>query len=76
MGGKGDGLQRRPNLSPAAQRCVKRLESGVEDLFHHILAVLHDPDYREANAGRCGWSGLASRCPAGLRAMRRGPLKN
>ena len=76
MGGKGDGLQHRPNLSPAAQSCLKRLESGVEDLFHHALAVLHDPDYREANAGRCGWSGLASRCPAGPRAMRWGPLKN
>ena len=25
--------------------------AGVEDLFHHVLAVLHDPDYREANAG-------------------------
>ena len=24
---------------------------GVEDLFHHALAVLHDPGYREANAG-------------------------
>ena len=23
----------------------------VEDLFHHVLAVLHDPAYREANAG-------------------------
>ena len=51
MGGKGDGLQRRPNLSPAAQSYLKRLESGVEDLFHHVLAVLHDPAYREANAG-------------------------
>ena len=24
---------------------------GVEDLLHHVLAVLHDPAYREANAG-------------------------
>ena len=24
---------------------------GVEDLFHHALAVVHDPAYREANAG-------------------------
>ena len=23
----------------------------VEDLFHHALATLHDPAYREANAG-------------------------
>jgi predicted helicase len=27
------------------------LTGGVEDLFHHVLAVLHDPAYREANAG-------------------------
>ena len=46
-----DGAQRRPNLSPAAQRYLDRLELGVEDLFHHVLAVLHDPAYREANAG-------------------------
>ena len=48
---EGDGLQRRPNLSLAAQGYLERLESGVEDLFHHVLAVLHDPAYREANAG-------------------------
>ena len=30
---------------------MDRLELGVEDLFHHVLAVLHDPAYREANAG-------------------------
>ena len=48
---EGDGTHRRPNLSPAAQRYLERLDLGVEDLFHHALAVLHDPDYREANAG-------------------------
>jgi len=42
---------RRPNLSPAAQRYLKQISASVEDLFHHILAVLHDPAYREANAG-------------------------
>ena len=47
----GDGTQRRPNLSPAAQRHLDKLGLGVEDLFHHVLAVLHDPAYREANAG-------------------------
>ena len=46
-----DGAQRRPNLSPAAQSYLDRLGLGVEDLFHHALAVLHDPAYREANAG-------------------------
>ena len=51
------GEQRRPNLSLAAQRYLDRLGLGVEDLFHHALAVLHDPTYREANAGalRMGW---------------------
>ena len=42
--------QRRPNLSPAAQRYLERLNATVEDLFHHALDVLHDPAYREANA--------------------------
>ena len=45
------GSQRHPNLSPAAQRYLERLNATVEDLFHHVLAVLHDPTYREANAG-------------------------
>ena len=47
----GGGEQQRPNLSAAAQRYLDRLGLGVEDLFHHALAVLHDPAYREANAG-------------------------
>ena len=51
LGLDGYGLQRRPNLSAAAQRYLDRLGLGVEDLFHHVLAVLHDPAYREANAG-------------------------
>ncbi len=51
LGLGGDGLQRRPNLSPAAQGYLERLGLGVEDLFHHVLALLHDPAYREANAG-------------------------
>ena len=45
------GTQRRPNMSAAAQGYLDRLGLGVEDLFHHILAVLHDPAYRETNAG-------------------------
>ena len=43
--------QHRPNLSSAAQRYLHRLGADVEDLFHHVLATLHDPTYREANAG-------------------------
>ena len=41
----------RPNLSKAAQRYLNRPDANVEDLFHHVLAVLHDPAYRTANAG-------------------------
>ena len=57
MGNRGDGLRRRPNLSPAAQRYLKHINASVEDLFHHVLAVLHDPAYRETNAGalRMDW---------------------
>ena len=46
-----DGSQHRPNLSGAARRYLDTLGMGVEDLFHHVLAVLHDPAYRQANAG-------------------------
>ena len=73
----GGGEQRRPNLSDAAQRYLDRLGLGVEDLFHHVLAVLHDP----ARTGRptpapSGWSGLASRCRAGRTAIRREPRRS
>ena len=68
LGLGGDGTQRRPNLSPAAQRYLDRLGLGVEDLFHHALAVLHDPDYREANAGALRM-GRASHCRAGRMAI-------
>ena len=49
--GSGGNAKRRPNLSRSAQRYLNRLGLGVGDLFHHILAVLHDPAYRTANAG-------------------------
>ena len=42
---------RRPNLTSAARRYLDHLNLTVEHLFHHVLAVLHDPNYREANAG-------------------------
>ena len=41
----------RLNLSGAAQRYIERLGIRAEDLFHHVLSVLHDPAYRAANAG-------------------------
>ena len=46
-----DDATRHANLSGAAQRYLKRLGAGGEDLFHHVLATLHDPAYRAANAG-------------------------
>ena len=49
--GNDESGERRPNLSATAQDYLDRLGLGVEDLFHHVLATLHDPTYREANAG-------------------------
>ena len=48
---------RQPNLSGTTQRYLARVGSNPEDLFHHVLAVLHDPPYRVANAGalRMSW---------------------
>ncbi|MYA44555.1 MAG: N-6 DNA methylase [Gemmatimonadetes bacterium] len=45
------GPGRRANLAPSAERYLDRLGLGVEDLFHHVLATLHDPSYRMVNAG-------------------------
>ena len=47
----GSSGEHRPNLSAPAQRYLARLGASVEDLFHHVLAILHDPAYRTANAG-------------------------
>ena len=66
----------RPNLTPGAHRYLQRLGLGVEDLFHHALAVLHGSAYREGNAGALRmewpriplphWSELTSRTGAGV----------
>ncbi len=55
--GHGGDTPHRPNVSATAQRYLNHLGANVEDLFHHVLTVLHDPTYREANAGafRMGW---------------------
>ena len=45
------GTGHRPNLSAAAKKYLGALGANVDDLFHHVLATLHDPAYREANAG-------------------------
>ena len=49
-----DGRQYRPNLSSTAQHYLDRLGLGVEELFHHVLATLHDPVYLRDNAGALG----------------------
>ncbi len=51
IGTSGKGTLMRPNLSSSAHRYLECLGANVEDLFHHVLAVLHDPAYREANSG-------------------------
>ena len=40
----------RPNLSGTAQRYLNHLGASVEDLFHHVVAVLHDRAYNKLNA--------------------------
>ena len=47
----GTNSQCRPNLSLLAQHYLDSMGLGVEDLFHHVIATLHDPQYRTANAG-------------------------
>ena len=49
--GNGENGVFRANLSATVERYLDRLGLGVEDLFHHVLATLHDPDYREVNSG-------------------------
>ena len=51
VGDLGGSPDQRPNLSAAAEKYLKTIGASAEDLFHHVLAVLHDPGYREANAG-------------------------
>ena len=46
LGVKVDGIQRRPNLSQNAETYLERIGAGVEDLLHHVFAVLHDPATR------------------------------
>ncbi len=41
----------RPNLSDATRAYLATVGGEAADLFHHALAVLHAPAYREENAG-------------------------
>ena len=51
LGVEADVIQRRPNWSVGAKYYMERIGLDIEALFYHVLAVLHDPAYREANAG-------------------------
>ena len=51
LGDDGESTGRRSNLAATARRYLERFGLGAEDLFHHVLATLHDPAYRTANAG-------------------------
>ena len=46
----GDGMQRRLNLSGVAHSYLERLGANAQDLFYHVLAVLHDSTYNQVNA--------------------------
>ena len=53
----GTSTQHRPNLSLSAQHYLDSMGASVEDLFHHVIATMHNPGYRTANAGalRMAW---------------------
>jgi hypothetical protein len=40
-----------PNLSDQSKQYLETVDAGVEALFHHTLAVLHAPSYRQENEG-------------------------
>lgn len=56
----GGGDAHRPNLTRAAAAFLSTRRLGVEDLFHHVLALLHAPAYRRENAAalRMDWPRL------------------
>ena len=57
LGTAGAAGARRPNLSVKARRYLDCLGLDTEDLFHVVLAAVHDPAYRENNVGalRMAW---------------------
>ena len=51
VGALGGASNRSPNLSATGEKYLAATGATVDDLFHHVLAILHDPGYRETNAG-------------------------
>ena len=48
--GSGDGLPA-PNLTPFARTYLAEIGAQPADLFFHLIAILHAPEYRTENAG-------------------------
>ena len=46
-----------PNLSTGARSYLDRVGANPSDLFHHVVAVLHDPKYQRRNADALRASG-------------------
>ncbi len=51
LGGTSEPVGPQPNLTDFARKYLTGLKCDAEDLFFHIVAVLHAPLYREENAG-------------------------
>ena len=66
-----NGIRKRPNLTRSTAERLASLGLAPEDLFHHVVAVLHAPAYRVENAGalRMDWPRVPFPVPA--EAMRR-----
>ena len=62
----------RPNVTEAAQEYLARIDCSPEELFFHIVAVLHAAAYRDDNAGalKQGWPRVP--LPKDAAALRRG----
>ena len=57
FGESAGGAKRVANLSDRASRYIDQMNAEPADLFHHVVATLHDPTYRETHADtlRLGW---------------------
>lgn len=61
-----NGICKRPNLTRSTSERLAALALAPEDLFHHVLAVLHAPAYRAENASalRMDWPRIPFPMPA------------
>ncbi len=57
VGEQSDAPQHRHNLTIEAGSYLGNVDADVVGLFYHVISTLHDPDYRDANAGalKMGW---------------------